>query len=105
MLALQRAPLTRGRVPHSPTVSDEEHAANLAALEALRNRHAAAEEPLSAAASREIGARTSPLLPLSLSPQRQLMDASRKTCDETRYASAYYAASGGKTPFDKTARS
>ena len=93
-------------LPPGRTVSDEEHAANAAALEALqRGGRRAAEAPLSAASSRDIGAHTAPLLPLSLSPQRQLLDASRKTCEETRYAATYYASSGSKTPFDKTARS
>ena len=88
-------------------VSDEEHAATQASLDELSNRQRVALLPpekyeLPMSSSQEYGVHMNkPLVPPSTLTH---MDASRKTCEETRYASHYYALSGGLTPFSKKER-
>lgn len=36
-----------------------------------------------------------------LVPPSTVLEPPRKTCEETRYASTYYALSGGRTPFSR----
>jgi hypothetical protein len=36
-----------------------------------------------------------------LVPKSTVLEPPRRTCEETRYASTYYALSGGLTPFSK----
>lgn len=89
---------------HTQAVSDEEFAATQAALDALSNRQRVALLPpekyeLPQSSSQEYGFHMNkPLVPPST-----LVDASRKSCEETRYASQYYAVSG-TTPFSKKDR-
>ena len=83
------------------SVTDEQHAATQAKLDALSNRKGVTLSPaeryeLPQSSNQEYGFVSSPLLPPS-----ELLQVGHTNCEETKYASAYYALTGGLTPFSK----
>ena len=82
-------------------VTDEQHKATQAKLDALSNRKGVTLAPaerweLPQSSNQEYGFVSAPLVPPS-----ELLQVGHTNSEETKYAAAYYALTGGLTPFSK----